>query len=253
MKYFIPEWNDQVDPEYDFINDKHSKRHRTDSGNDIYLWEVFSIENAPMNGVLVSRVIIAQDRRKYSCALKEGIHKVLRLPKNFEVIGDCGAFGYVKRKIPPYDPIETLKYYSDLGFDYGVSVDHLVVPQFKDEKNFRMRITYENGIRSYNEWLKKYRKDFQLIVPVQGLSIEDYLNMYRNYVKHGITHLAFGGLVRSPTSFIIRLIDILIKEIRSTSIVPHYLHFFGLARFSLFPLQFLLGQGQPLTGHLSLP
>ena len=38
-------------------------------------------------------------------------------------MGDCRAFGYVEEKVPPYDPIETLKYYRDLGFNYGVTVD----------------------------------------------------------------------------------------------------------------------------------
>ena len=236
MKYFIPEWDDRVDPNYDFVNDKHSKEHAENPiKNDVYTWNIFGIENAPMDGVLVSRVTITGNKRKYKWILSEGIHKVLRLPRNFEIMGDCGAFGYVKEKTPLYDPIETLKYYQDLGFDYGVSVDHLVVPQFDRDKELRMKITYENGIKSYYRWLKNFRKDFQLIVAIQGRNINDYLRMYGDYVKHGIGHLAFGGLVRSPTSFIMELIGELIKKIRESKVSPDYLHFFGLARFSLFP------------------
>ncbi|MFQ6109914.1 MAG: hypothetical protein ACE5L7_10230, partial [Candidatus Aminicenantales bacterium] len=69
-----------------------------------------------------------------------------------------------------------------------------------------MQITYENGVEAYHEWLKKFKQDFQLLLAVQGWNIKDYLNMYRNYLKIGATHVAFGGLVRSPTSFILRLI-----------------------------------------------
>jgi hypothetical protein len=236
VKYFIPEWDDRVDPNYDFVNDKHSKEHSENPiENDVYTWNIFGIENAPIDGVLVSRVTITGNKKKYEKILAEGIHKVLRLPKSFEIMGDCGAFGYVKEKTPPYDPLETLRYYRDLGFNYGVSVDHLVVPAFDKDKELRMRITYENGINSYNEWKKNYKNDYQLVVVIQGQNIDDYLKMYDRYIKHGIRHLAFGGLVRSPTPFITNLIEELIKKIKESQVTPAYLHFFGLARFSLFP------------------
>lgn len=236
MRYFIPEWDDRIDPNYDFVTDKHSKAHvENPIKNDSYTWNIFGIENVPIDGVLVSRVTITGNKKKYQWIRSEGIHKVLRLPQDFEIMGDCGAFGYVKEKTPLFDPLETLKYYRDLGFNYGVSVDHLVVPQFDKDKELRMKITYENGIKSYHEWLKNFRKDFQLIVAIQGRTINDYLKMYDDYLKHGIRHLAFGGLVRSPTSFIIELIDELIKKTKESKVCPDYLHFFGLARFSLFP------------------
>jgi len=236
VKYFIPEWDDRVDPNYDFITDKHSKEHTENPiKNDVYTWNIFGVENTPLDGVLVSRVTITGNKKKYEWALAEGIHKILRLPKKFEIMGDCGAFGYVEEKKPPYSPLETLKYYRDLGFNYGVTVDHLVVPQFEKDKDFRMKLTYENGIKSYYEWLKNFKKDFQLVVAIQGWDINDYLRMYDDYLKHGIRYLAFGGLVRSPTSFIIKLIDELNKKIKESKIIPEYLHFFGLARFSLFP------------------
>jgi hypothetical protein len=236
VKYFIPEWDDRVDPEYDFINDKLSKKHiENPANNDAYLWNIFGLNNVPIDGVLVSRVTIKQNKKKYEKALKEGIHKVLGLPKNFEIIGDCGAFGYVKDKFPPFDPIETLQYYRDLGFNYGVTVDHLVVPEFEKEKEVRMRITYENGVKSYYEWAKSFKEDYQLIAAVQGWEISDYIKMYRDYIELGITHIAFGGLARSPTTFIVNLIDKLIEEIKTSRKRPTYLHFFGLARFALFP------------------
>ena len=236
MKYFIPEWDDRVDPKYDFTSDTHSREHKEDPvKNDVYLWNIFGIDNVPIDGVLVSRMTIIGNKKKYERALREGIHKVLRLPKNFEILGDCGAFGYIEEKIPPFDPIETLEYYSGLGFNYGVSVDHLVVTQFEKDRQARMQITYENGVKAHHEWLKKFKQDFQLLLAVQGRDIRDYLNMYENYIKLGATHLAFGGLARSPTSFILKLIDELIREIKRSTNIPVYLHFFGLARFPLFP------------------
>jgi len=236
VKYFIPEWNDRVDPKYDFIRDAHSAEHTKDPvKNDAYMWNIFGIDNVPVDGVLVSRIVIEQDKRKYKQALSEGIHRVLRLPQDFEILGDCGAFGYVEEKFPKFDAIEILQYYRDLGFNYGVTVDHLVVPQFEKEKENRMRLTYENGVKAYHEWSREFKKDFQLLVAVQGWDVSDYLKMYRNYIELGATYLAFGGLARSPTSFIIQLIGELIKQIRGSTWVPNYLHFFGLARVALFP------------------
>jgi hypothetical protein len=236
MKFFIPEWDDRVDPGYNFLTDTHSFNHEIDPiKNDFYIWDIFGLGDVPLDGVLVSRIIIMENKKKYEWAIREGIHKVLRLPQNFEIMGDCGAFGYVEEKVPPYDPIETLKYYRDLGFNYGVTVDHLVVPQFEKDKDFRMHLTFENGIKAFEEWSKNYRKDFQLVVAVQGWEIKDYIKMYEDYLKHGIRHFGFGGLVRSPTSFILELLDQLIKKIKETKIFPEYLHFFGLARFALFP------------------
>jgi hypothetical protein len=204
-------------------------------GTDVYVWNIFGIDKVPVDGVLVSRITIEQDKKRYQLALNEGIHKTLRLPSNFEIMGDCGAFGYVKDKVPRYDPIETLQYYSKLGFNYGVTVDHLVVPQFKEDKEYRMSITFENGVKAYKEWLQKYKDDFQLLMAIQGWDVSDYLNYYKKYIDLGATYLAFGGLARSPTSYIIKLVDQLVTEIRNSQKIPTYLHFFGLSRSALFP------------------
>ena len=70
-----------------------------------------------------------------------------------------------------------MKTYSDLGFNYGVSIDHLVVPAFKDQNKERMRITYENGVQAFKIWRQKYRRDYQIIVAVQGAEVADYIRM----------------------------------------------------------------------------
>ena len=235
MRYFIPEWDDRVDPGFDFIQDQHSQAHNEDAlSNDTYMWDVFGIDNVPFDGVLVSIATIQKKKVKYAKILENGIHSFLRLPQNFEIMADCGAFSYIDESVPLYSTSEVLQLYSDLGFNYGVSVDHLVVPMYRDQSEERMRITYNNGLAAFEEWLKKYRNDFQLIVAVQGDTISDYLTMYNDFIRHGITHLAFGGLVRSPTKFLIKLLDALIDEIRDAKIRPEYLHFFGLARCNLF-------------------
>lgn len=235
MRYFIPEWDDRVDPGFDFIRDQHSQAHKEDAlSNDTYMWDIFGIENVPFDGLLVSIATIQEKKSKYTKILENGIHHFFRLPQSTEIMADCGAFSYIDEPVPLYPTSEALQLYSDLGFNYGVSVDHLVVPMYREQSTERMRITYNNGLAAFEEWLKKYRNDFQLIVAVQGETVSDYLTMYNDFIQHGITHLAFGGLVRSPTEFLIDLLDALIDEIRGAKIRPEYLHFFGLARCDLF-------------------
>jgi len=236
MRFFIPEWDDRVDPGYDFLTDTHSAAHNSNPlKNDFYMWDIFGIDHVPFDGVLVSIATIQQNRKKYESILKTGIHHFLRLPYDFEIIADCGAFSYIDETIPPYKTSEVLKLYSELGFNYGVSVDHLVVPMYKDQNQERIKITYSNGVEAFNEWKKHYKDDFQLIVAVQGAEVFDYIDMFEKYYLRGIRHFAFGSLVRAPTFFIVKLIDALIQNIKTTKKSPDFIHFFGVARCALFP------------------
>jgi len=235
MKYFIPEWDDRVDPGYDFILDRHSPQHNLDPFSDQYMWEIFGLENIPFDGVLVSRVKVEENRIKKRRIEELGIHKFLRLSSKIPILGDCGAFGYVNERVPRYDPIEILDYYQKLGFDIGVTVDHLVVPKYVKEKDFRMKITYENGLKAFYEWKKKYAEDFLLLCAVQGWDTQDYIRMIKNYQKHGVENFGIGGLARKPTTFITELIDRIAEEIKNSSKAPNQIHFFGIARIPLFP------------------
>lgn len=235
MRYFIPEWDDRVDPEYDFISDKHSQLHIDDPiNNDEYMWDLFTEENVPFDGVLVSIATIEKNKKKYAKIKELGIHGFFGLSDTIPIMGDCGAFSYINKDTPPYRTSDILKKYSELGFQYGVSIDHLVVKAFEEKKEERMRITFQNGLSAFEEWKNKYRDDFQLIVAVQGFSTDDYLRMYHKFLDRGITHMAMGGLVRSQTPDIIDLIDHIIADIKVSGKKPDYLHFFGLARPELF-------------------
>jgi len=234
MKYFIPEWDDKVDPSYNFLTDTHSSDHKLDpTSHDVYMWEIFGIDKVPCDGLLVSIATLEGNTKKFSAIKENGIHRFLRLPRSFPLMADCGAFSYIKKEIPPYKTQDVLRLYCDLGFQYGVSIDHLVVPQFLDQKEARLRTTYINGVEAFNLWKKEYRDDFQLIVAVQGETIPEYLDMFENFSLRGITHFGFGGLVRSPTNFIISLIDAIIDKVPKLRNPPEHIHFFGVARCQL--------------------
>jgi len=238
MKFFIPEWDDKVDPEYDFIRDTHSSSHNNEKiGFDHYMWDIFGENNVPFDGLLVSIATINKNKRKFEEIQKIGVHEYFGLSKNIDIMGDCGAFSYIDEQYPTYTTKEAFDFYEKCGFNYGVTVDHLVVPAFKAETNARIEITRKNGLDGLKLWKKKYSDKFQLIVAIQGETIEDYLSMYHDFMNAGATYVAFGSLVRTTTNFIQQLIKAIITDIQITDIKPASIHFFGVARLEL--LKFL--------------
>jgi len=62
LKYYLPEWDDLVDPNYDFDRDVYSKVHSENSWqNDQYIWQVFGSENVSIDGVLMSRMKLKEN------------------------------------------------------------------------------------------------------------------------------------------------------------------------------------------------
>ena len=235
MKYYLPNWEDRVDPGYNFLTEEHSAAHVADPKTDSYIWEIFPKEELPIDGVLVSRAALESVRSSEKVALDVGIHKFLRLPESAPVIADCGAWSYLKETKPTYDPIEILSYYDKLGVNYGVTVDHLVLAGYENQRQQRMEITYTNAVKAYEVWRKTYREKFDLLAAIQGWDADDYVRMLRNYLKRGMTHLAIGGLGKSPRSEALIVISRVTDEVRESSTKPTLLHLFGLGRISLFP------------------
>jgi hypothetical protein len=202
MKYFIPEWNDRVDPGYNFITDNHSQTHRENPlRNDVYIWNIFGLNKVPIDGVLVSRMKIMENKAKYQQIMNEGIHNFLRLPQSFEIMGDCGAWGYIDQEEPPFKTKETLDYYVKCGFNYGVSIDHLIVPAHKEERQKRWNLTLENAREMFELWQSKdsYLQSIRIIGVAQGWDVESYRKAVRELLKIGYDYIGLGGLARSPT------------------------------------------------------
>src|SRR5262245_21794943 len=90
LRYFIPEWDDLVDADFDFRNDRHSSD-RGDWSNEVYAHQLYPEPN--YDGILVSRVVYEKSKKKKARIDEKGIHRFLRVPAEFPVMGDCGAFG----------------------------------------------------------------------------------------------------------------------------------------------------------------
>lgn len=125
MRYFIPEWDDLVNPQYDFENDLHPEG--TGDGYEFarYAHEIY--DSPKYDGILISKVIVEKKKSKREILSRLGVHRYLRVPRDFPIMGDCGAFGYIMEDEPPFQTAEILDYYQRLDFDYGVSIDHLIV------------------------------------------------------------------------------------------------------------------------------
>lgn len=222
FRYFIPEWDDLVDPEYDFAKDEHSHG-ASDWTNAVYAHQMYSSPN--YDGLLVSRVVAEHGRKKKARINQLGVHRLLRVPRQFPVMGDCGAFGYIGEEKPPYTTEDVIDYYTRLDFDYGVSVDHLIVTATEKTKQFRYELTIQNA----EDFLKAHRKaklSWEPIGAVQGWDADSYAKAAEQYIKMGYQYIALGGLVRSNTNEIVAVV----RKVRSVIPKKTMLHVFGVAR-----------------------
>ena len=98
MKYFFPDSQDFVDPEFDFITEKRDPL-RVRQRDDAYAHQM--LNTRPYDGLLISKAMVEgvpgkTSKTRYSEGQKyrlyrEGAHRYFRLGKRFEVMGDSGA------------------------------------------------------------------------------------------------------------------------------------------------------------------
>ncbi|GCE23221.1 tRNA-guanine transglycosylase DpdA [Dictyobacter kobayashii] len=220
MRYFIPDWDDLVDPGYDFENDRGTPGRRK------YIDEVHAHQIYPKpnyDGLLFSKSTVEDGPNKTALVREMGIHAFGR----FEgpILGDCGAFSYVAEKNPPYETREILDYYQNLGFDYGVSIDHLIIPAFYPVKEHRYELTRKNA----REFIELHRTGNYTFTPVgvaQGWSPETYRDAVVELLECGYKFVALGGLARAKTEEVYKIM----KEVSPFLKEDTDLHLFGVAR-----------------------
>jgi hypothetical protein len=224
LRYFIPEWDDRVDNDYDFENDIHSGG----TGgwhNEVYAHQMYDAPN--YDGILVSKVVSEKSKSKKEQINQIGVHRYLRVPEDFPVMGDCGAFGYIKEETPPYTTDEILDYYTRIGFNYGVSIDHLIVTATERQKQFRYDLTIHNAENFIREH-KQQALTWTPIGAVQGWDPASYREAARQYVAMGYKYIALGGLVRTTTQEILQILH----EVHQVVPDDVAIHLFGIARLN---------------------
>jgi hypothetical protein len=248
MQFFFPDSQDLVDPSFDFVTEKRSET-RVRQRDDLYAHEVFN--KIPYDGMLVSKAIVegtGQSTGRYTLGQQRrfsvsGVKEFLRVPKTMKVMGDCGAFTYVKEETPPVTVEEVTRFYQDAGFDYGASIDHVIldynpswdhnlpgIETVPDKCIKRQEITIE-----YAQHFKKHCKDerctFEPLGVAQGWSPNSYAKSLIALQKIGYRYIALGGLVPLKTAEIIQVLTACNPRLRPDT----RLHLFGVTRLTHIP------------------
>jgi hypothetical protein len=251
IKYFLPDWEDRLDPEFNFSDDEYSEKHNINPyEHDVYAHQLFKVP--PYDGILFSLSIFESkitlgnnSNGTYHIRGHNDIKKYLKISekKSLKVMGDCGAFGYVKEKEPPkpFYTVENIsQLYEKFGFDYGVSVDHLVVDYVfvkdkesgrkckrelsKKEKNERIKITLRNA----EEFIQLHKEKQYSFIPIgvaQGYDLDTYSSSVDALVGMGYEYIGIGGLVQYKTEFILQVLNKIQPYIKGKLI-----HLFGISR-----------------------
>lgn len=134
MRFYVPEWDDAVDADYDFVHDELSVLEKSERSR-AYIWDVFGREDTPIDGVLISREQVEGSETKFDRLTAHGVYDdpELAIPEWLPTISDCGAWGYKDLPFPPYSNEGMLEFYETLDVDVGVTIDHLVLGNGTDQ------------------------------------------------------------------------------------------------------------------------
>ena len=220
MRYFIPDWEDLVDAGYDFATDTGTKG-KEKYRDEVYAHQIYKEPN--YDGLLFSKSTVEDGAIKTQLVRDMGIHAFARFER--PIMGDCGAFSYITHETPPYQTREILDYYQNLGFDYGVSIDHLIIPAFYPVKEYRYNLTRQNA----HEFIELHRAGGYTFTPIgvaQGWSPETYKQAVVELLDWGYQYVALGGLARAKTEAIYAILEAVEPVLSQDT----DLHLFGVAR-----------------------
>ena len=133
-------------------------------------------------------------------------------------MGDCGAFAYVREPEPPYTVDEVIDFYEKCGFDFGVSVDHIILgfvndgeeasidPEVFQDYKTRRELTLTLA-REFLKTQKKNRLKFTPVGTAQGWSPKSYADSVVKLQKMGYSRIGIGGLVPLKTDEILAVLE----------------------------------------------
>lgn len=212
-----------------------------DEPEDQYLWEIFPC----CDGILLSKGYVTP-KLEESIEKHGGVQNFLRWKG--PVIGDSGAWLYKNQEEPPYTVRELLEYYVRLKIPVGAHLDHAIFKTINvdgvkreltpEEKKKRWQITIDNARETMELLQKEKFNRLKIIGVVQGWDLDSYRKAARELLKMGYDYLGIGGIARKPTSQLVKIVEIVNKEIdklpskRKNNVK---IHLFGFARLRLIP------------------
>ena len=249
MRFFFADSQDYIDPGYNFESDQYTPG-RIPQRDDLYAHEYY--DTPPYDGMLVSRAIVGDERwqGKYSTAQsirfrREGARAFLRYhpEQNGGVLmGDCGAFSYLREPNPPYTVPEMVEYYADSGFTHAVSIDHVILGYnekldapslFPEAVPLEWQRRWDLTLRLAEEFLEycaNHNAPFHPIGVAQGWSPNSYTLAVKRLVEIGYDYVALGGMVPLKVDQIHRVL----KAVRDVAPTVK-LHLFGFTKADNIP------------------
>jgi len=235
VKFFFADSQDMVDPTFDFQTETRAEW-RIRQRDDLYPHELY--RTPPYDGILVSKAMVdghGASGSRYSLAQRQrlwrqGVHAFFRTAASLETMGDCGAFSYIREAYPPFTPDEIIDFYEHCHFDYGISVDHVVLgfqssiedaclPSRNDvppEWHRRQEITLALADEFARRCLAR-KVHFIPLGVAQGWSPTSYASAVTQLQKMGYRRIALGGMV----------------PVKTHAILFQFYHLRGIAGFSL--------------------
>ena len=242
--YFLPDWDDLLDPSFDFEGDSFSKPSR-DERNDKHC-AVLMQPKRMCDGFLVS--LAQRGTSKGPLRRLEGTEASALYPVNLRsrfgladdqfLFGDCGAFSYVNEETPAMTVEQAVSLYELYGFDFGASVDHIPVRQtFRDgesralpleERQGRVDVTKANA-ELFIRVARERKSVFNPVGTIQALCPEQFAQSVRDYYDFGYRHLAIGGLVPLSDGKIEDIVRAVMSAAEDLKERP-WIHLFGVFR-----------------------
>lgn len=244
FRYFLPDWDDLLDPAFDFAGDSFSGSSRLQRGDKHCC--VLMHPNRMSDGVLVS--LAQQGGKKGPLRHLEGtetgalsplpLRRHFGLSSDQYVFGDCGAFSYVNEDVPSISVDQAVALYESYGFDFGASVDHIPVAVVRDKgkrvelpkakRRERVNITRVNA-RLFIESARQRKVGFTPVGTIQALSPKQYAQSVGDYYNFGYRHLAIGGLVPQSDAEIEEIVRVVMQRVEELPERP-WVHLFGIYR-----------------------
>lgn len=244
MRFFFPDSQDQVDPNFDFTSEEHAI-HRIRQRDDRYAHEV--LRSRPFDGLLISKSIVdghgGTGSARYTTGARNRLYRerarnFFRLRDDHAdvlIMGDCGAFTYVAEDEPPYTVNEVADFYEHCGLDWGVAPDHIVFgfvrptgvaqPEQVAEWTRRQELTIRNAAMFLDD-VDRRNRPFQPIAVAHGWSAETYADSVSRLQKIGYQRIAMGGMVPLRTSDILATLEAVHPVLASNT----HLHLLGITR-----------------------
>jgi hypothetical protein len=242
--YFLPDWDDFLDLNYDFKMDRFSAVSRSER-EEVHMIKLFQPQRL-CDGVLVSlaqhlgtKGLLRRVPIDDPYLLKpRSVREHFGLAANQWAFGDCGAFSYVNEDKPSITIEQAVAVYDLYEFDLGASVDHIPIEEIVtekgkrklsvDERKGRVRLTKRNA-EAFISLCRARGAGFIPVGVIQGLDAASFGRQVLEYVEMGYTHIGLGGLVPRQDAEIEEIVTEVSTKINSLKDRP-WIHLLGVFR-----------------------